>query len=208
VDVQVNYENSFEIPILTEDQWLKALEECVTTNQFVRKFVPFLSEEKEATRLKTLCAKYSKLLRDEKVSEGGAVKRLLVNYYDKLLIDAGLQSPIINSENKVDKDLLEFYMSSNPITEHDIERFSTIDNNLLLNKFVYKNMNIDMLAQLVYERYTQYKPVNLSQKFIDKTSESNIDGLIDTLIKETLQDLKKKIQVRIQLYKIVKRLPV
>ena len=132
---------------------------------------------------------------------------MLVNYYDKL-IDAGLQSPIINSENKVDKDLLEFYMSSNPITDHDIERFSTIDNNLLLNKFVYKNMNIDMLAQLVYERYTQYKPVNLSQKFIDKTSESNIDGLIDTLIKETLQDLKKKIQVRIQLYKIVKRLPV
>jgi len=177
----------FESPLSTQDQWLQALEENTTTLQFVRTFLSFLPNE---TQMK-LKAKYCKKLEDDNLCEGKAFKRMLVSYYDKI-IDAGLKSSIINSNNKVDKKLLDFYMSDSPITEQDIQKYSEKDQNLLLNKFVYTKMNIDMLAQLVYERYTQYKPKNSSQRFIGKTDESKMDGNIMAIVNDTLKNLKEK----------------
>ena len=183
-EVKTFYDKDFIIPTLTSEEWLEALVDCKTTLQFMRKYLPklLLFDEKIEKAIQT---KYSDLLNSEHLTEGKTVKRMLVGYYDKM-IDAGLQS-ITNSNNKINEDLLNFYMSTEPITEEDITRYSIIDQELFLNKFVYMKMDINMLAQLVYERYTQYKPINKSQKIIERTSDEKVDSEVNQMVQETLQ---------------------
>ena len=197
VEVSKCYDTKFTNPIQSAEEWIKELTVCTTLNQFMRKF---LKKNLQNDDRKFLYNKYSRLLENEKITEGASLKRVLVSYYDKL-IDAGLHSLNLDNNSTINKELLNFYKSINPVTEEDIERFKILDPNLSMNTFVYKVMDINMLRQLIYERYTQYDDVkfNKTTRFMKATPEPEVDDkvteLIDKLIKESTKKTKKEVNI-------------
>ena len=189
-EVKKNYDNNYEIPSFTDEEWCETLEKYHTLYRFIDKFCQNVS----VVDRKILQKKYSEYLRAEQITEGKNLKRALVNYYDKL-INASLRSIILSDSNSIDMELLNLYRSSNPLTSHDIERYLSTDQDLFMNKFVYKNMNIDKLTQLVYDRFIQYAPdIKNSTKLITGTEESKIDNKLKEVIKDTLQDMDIKMK--------------
>jgi len=189
-EVKMKYDNNYKISIFTDEQWIETLEKFPTLYQFIENFCQNLSVDDR----KVLQKKYSEYLNAEQMNEGGTVKRILVSYYDKI-INASLRSFILSDRNSIDIELLNMYRSSNPLTVTDVDRYLSMDPDLFMNKFVYKNMDIDKLTQLVYDRFTQYKPDNYkSKKLITGTEDSKIDNELKEVIKDTLQDMNKKMK--------------